>query len=165
MSDYSEFFLKTPANIVMLELIELSHPDFTKTYRLVRNATNGVTVTLETAASATFEYYPLKINKGDTRENLDQSITLTFGDLGEVLPNELDVVLEANNFVTKPILKYRIYRSDDLTAPLEVITLEVQSISFQKIGAVIEARSKALNINKTGEIYTIDRFPMLKGFL
>jgi hypothetical protein len=30
---------------------------------------------------------------------------------------------------------------------------------------MFEAKAPSLNVNKTGELYTFDRFPMLKGFL
>ena len=66
MSAYSEFFLNSKSSVVQLELVEISHPNFTKVYRVVRNAVQGVTVKLETGANATFEYYPLRIeNNGD----------------------------------------------------------------------------------------------------
>ena len=96
---------------------------------------------------------------------LDQSFTISLGDLGEILPAELDAVATADGFDEKPVLIYRTYRSDVLTAPLFVITLEVESFTFNEQGAVFEAKAPSLNINKTGETYTFARFPMLRGFL
>lgn len=165
MTDYAEFFLNTTADIIMFETITLSHPDLSQTYRLVRNKMDGLTATLETSSTVTFDYAPLSISRGEVMQNIDQSIDVTFGDLGEILPQELDLIAEENGFSTKPVLTYRVYRSDDLSVPLEVITLDVESISFDVDGALISAKSKSLNINSTGEIYTIDRFPMLRGLL
>ncbi len=165
MSNYTEFYLNSDSNIVQLETIELSHSDFTQTYRVVRNATNGITATTEGGASVAFTYYPLAIDAGETRENLDQSFKITLGDLGEILPAELDAVATADGFDEKPVLIYRTYRSDVLTAPLYVVTLEVESFTFNEQGAVFEAKAPSLNINKTGETYTFARFPMLRGFL
>ncbi|MBN46212.1 MAG: hypothetical protein CMH23_07030 [Methylophaga sp.] len=166
MSEYSEFFLNSSSSVVQLELLEISHPNFTKTYRIVRNAVNGVTVTLEDASVETFDYYPLRITGTETRENLDFSLRIDLGDLGEVLPPELDAVSSAGGFETKPIVKYRTYRSDDLNAPLfGPLVLEVKSFSFNREGSTFEAKAPSLNVNKTGELYKIDRFPMLRGFL
>jgi hypothetical protein len=165
MSNYTEFYLNSDSNIVQLETIELSHSDFTQTYRVVRNATNGITATTETGASVAFAYYPLAIDPAETRDNLDQSFTISLGDLGEILPTELDAVATADGFGEKPVLIYRTYRSDVLTAPLFVITLEVESFTFNEQGSVFEAKAPSLNINKTGETYTFARFPMLRGFL
>jgi hypothetical protein len=166
MSAYSEFFLRSKSSVVQLELMEISHSDFTQTYRIVRNAVNGVTVTLETGAQATFDYYPLRIENNGQKDDLDQSFTFTLGDLGEVLPKELDAVATAAGFSEKPRVVYRTYRSDDLTAPLfGPIVLEVESFAFNREGASFTAKAPSLNINKTGEVYRLERFPMLRGFL
>jgi hypothetical protein len=166
MSIYSEFFLNSSSKVVELELIEIAHPNFTSTKRLVRNAIDGITVTLEDTSVHTFDYYPMAITVSGDRDNLDQGIKLNFGDLGQVLPAELDALFAADGFVIKPTLTYRTYRSDDLSAPLygPAIFL-VEDISFTKEGATIQAASQRLNQTSTGQLYTIDRFPMLRGFL
>lgn len=166
MSAYSEFFLNSKSSVVQLELLEISHPNFSQVFQLVRNAVNGVTVTLETGVSRTFTYYPLRIESNGSRDDLDQSFTFTLGDLGELLPKELDRVATANGFSTKPQVVYRTYRSDDLTTPLfGPILLEVESFAFNREGCSFTAKAPSLNINKTGELYTLERFPMLRGFL
>lgn len=166
MSNYADFFLRCASSVVQLELLEVSHPSFTNVYRIVRNATEGVTVKLENGDTAVFDYYPLQINVGASRDDLDQSIVVNIGDLGEVLPKEIDAVKADNSFVTKPTVIYRTYRSDDLTAPmLGPIYLEIEAFSFNKEGASFEAKAPSLNVTKTGELYKFDRFIMLRGFL
>lgn len=163
---YAEFFLNSPSSTVQLELLELSHPNFTKTYRIVRNAVNGITVTLEDSSSATFSYYPVRIEADTTRETLDQAFNISIGDVGEVLPIEMDSVSQNDGFATKPTLIYRTYRSDDLTAPLfGPLNLEVDDFTFNREGAAFKAKAPSLNINLTGETYLFERFPMLRGFL
>ena len=126
----------------------------------------GVTVTLETEAQATFDYYPLRIENNGSRDDLDQSFTITLGDLGEVLPTELDGVASQDGFGEKPRVVYRTYRSDDLTRPLfGPVILEVESFAFNREGSTFTAKAPSLNINKTGELYLLERFPMLRGFL
>ena len=105
MSEYSEFFLNAGSNVAELELIEISHPNFTQTYYLVRNAINGVTVTLEDASSQAFQYYPLQITALGSGNDLDQALRIQLGDLGEVLPAELAAVYAADGFGTRPTLK------------------------------------------------------------
>lgn len=166
MSVYSEFFLNSDSNVVQLELIEINHSKFTQTYRIVRNACQGVTVTLETAVQAHFDYYPLKIEISANKDDLDQAFTITLGDLGQVLPTELDRVASMSGFSEKPVLLYRTYRSDDLTTPLVgPITLQIESFAFNREGVTFIAKAPSLNINKTGETYSLERFPMLRGFL
>lgn len=166
MSAYSEFFLNSRSSVVQLELIEISHPNFTKVYRVVRNAVQGVTVTLESGTPTRFDYYPLKIENNGSRDDLDQSFTFTLGDLGEVLPKELDAVASGDGFGAKPTVVYRTYRSDDLTKPLfGPVLLEVESFAFNREGSTFSAKAPSLNVNKTGERYELERFPMLRGFL
>jgi len=166
MTTYAEFFLNSKSSVVQLELLEISHPNFTKVYRIVRNAVQGVTVTLETLTSAAFDYYPLKVENAGARDDLDQAITVTLGDLGEVLPKELDEIASNNGFGIKPNVVYRTYRSDDLSRPLfGPVVLEVESFAFNREGSTFEAKAPSLNVNKTGELYKLDRFPMLRGFL
>jgi len=166
MSKYTEYFLNSSSAIVQLELIEIIHPNFSKTYRIVRNATLGITVKLEDGNYYTFNYCPLQVSLSNEQNNLDQTITIQLGDLGEIVPLELDNVNAANGFGIKPILKYRTYRSDDLDNVLNgPFILEIKTFSFTRDGANFEAKAPSLNINKTGEMYSIDRFPMLIGTL
>ena len=166
MSDYSEFFLNSSSSVVQLELLEISHSAFTRSYFVVRNATNGITVTLEDTTVQAFEYFPLKITPISNKNDLDQALRIDFGDLGEILPMELDAVSDGDGFVEKPVIKYRTYRSDDLTAPLVgPLILEVTTFNFNREGSTFEAKAPSLNINRTGELYKVARFPMMRGFL
>lgn len=164
---YAEYFLNSRSSVVQLELVEISHPGFTQTYRVVRNAVKGITVTLETGGTAFFEYYPMKIVPQSARADLDHSISLTFGDLGEVLPLELDAVMRyPSGLDIKPTVKYRVYRSDDLSSPLYgPLTLEVEAFTFNRQGSTFEAKAPSVNLTRTGEIYSLTRFPALRGFL
>src|SRR3954470_16623054 len=141
---YSQFFLNTSASIVQLELLEISHASFTKTYRIVRNAIRGVTVTLEDASSHTFDYYPVKIVPTGSNNNLEQQLQVQFGDLGQVVPVEIDRVLLTLSgglptSIVKPVLLYRTYRSDDLTEPLAgPYRFQVNNIAFTKEGATLQ---------------------------
>lgn len=166
MPDYYGYFLNSSRSTMGYETVEISHPNFTRTYWIVRNSRAGLTATLETGASQAFEYYPLKITAKESRANLDAALEIQLGDLGEILPLEMDAIIAASGFGTKPIVKYRTYRSDDLTAPMfGPITLQVGNFTFKREGAAFTAEAPSLNISETGEVYTIDRFPMLRGCL
>jgi len=166
MSAYSEFFLRAPGRIVRLECLEISHPDFSQVYRVVRNATKGITVTYENGQSYFHDYCPLQIESIGNKGDLDQGFNISFGDLGEILPSEIDRVLAADTQTVKPVLKYRSFRSDALTSVLfGPLVLEISSISFTGEGSTFEAKAPSLNINRTGELYKLDRFPGLRGLL
>jgi len=166
MSAYTEFFLNSKASIVQLDCLEISHPDFTQTWYLVRNATGGVTVTHEDSSSHAYVFCPMKTELTGPRDDLDNILRVTLGDLGEIIPTELDAIRTADSFEIMPTVKYRTYRSDVLTAPLfGPIILEVRKFNMNQDGAQFDAKAPTLNTNKTGERFTIARFPALSGLL
>lgn len=166
MSAYTEFYLNSESSVVQLEIVEISHPAFSQIYRIVRNAIDGVTVTLETGETVSCIYYPLQIMPTGVTDDLDQTLEVQFGDLGQLIPIELDYVKAAGQWSIKPTLLYRTYRSDVLTAPLfGPFRYVISGITFNKTGSQCQASAPKVNQNQTGEIYTMDRFPMLRGFL
>lgn len=166
MTDYAKFFLASRSDVVQLETLEISHSSFSKIYRVVRNAVNGVTVRTELSEEVEFEYYPLRIEGIGIRDNLDFGLKIDLGDLGEILPNEVDRVASDNGYDEKPMVIYRAYRSDNLQSPMfGPLLLEIGGFSFSREGASFEAVAPSLNNIATGELYKIDRFPMLRGFL
>jgi hypothetical protein len=166
MSRYTEYFLNSNSTVVELELIEISHPNFTQVYRKVRNSLEPITVTLEDGETAVFDPYPLQITSMGVTNDLDSGFRIDLGDIGEILPMELDQLALTDSFGIKPTVVYRTYQSDDMTQPLfGPFDFEVVSISFNQDGASMEAKAPSLNNNKTGEVYSFARFPMLRGFI
>jgi hypothetical protein len=160
------YFLRSKRDVVALELLEITHPAFTRVYRIVRNAVDGIEVTLETGELATFDYYPARVVELGDQNDLDAGIRIDFGDLGEIIPKELDAAYAAGQMDVKPVVTYRVYRSDDLTAPMiGPVALEATTFSFKKEGATFEAAAPYVNRVRTGETYNVTRFPMQRGFL
>lgn len=166
MSATSEFFLSSKSSVVQIETLEIDHPNFTRTYWLVRNVAQGITLTLENSTDQAFEYYPCKITRLGLRNNLDQGFSITIGDVGTLLADELDAVEAANGFSTKPTVRYRTWRSDEPGAPLlGPVELEITKVSTTFGASTFDAVAPRLNVSGTGEVYSLARFPMLKGTL
>ncbi len=166
MTDYTEFFLASRRDVAQLEMFEVTHPNFTKPYRIVRNAPKGVTVNLSNEEpNVTFDYYPAIITPSGSKDDLDASVKVQLGDLGEVIPFEIDAVEAAGGFLTKPQLRYWAFRSDVLAAPIYgPLLLEVPSVTHDGVSSTLEASAPRLNVTGTGERYDLTRFPMLRGF-
>jgi hypothetical protein len=166
MSKLSDFFLNSKSTVIQYETLEISHPNFSKVYWLVRNASRGLTATIETNEIINFEYYPLNLTPTGSYDHLDNSIKIEMGDLGTVIPQELDLISKANGFLIKPIVKYRVFRSDDLNLPLDgPYVYQISTFTFNEKGCIFEAKAPSLNVLRTGEIYTIERFPGLVAFV
>ena len=112
MSQYSKFFLNSKSSIVLVECVELSHPGFSTTHRVVRNVTAGVTVTHEDDLVFEYTYYPLTIRQKGSLEDLDFGIEIEFGDLDGLLQDEI-ATLTDYGLDEKPICNFRQYRSDN----------------------------------------------------
>jgi hypothetical protein len=109
----------------------------------------------------------MRCKKGGTSTNLEQSLEVEFGDLGSIIPTEIDAIRAGDGFSEYPVVKYRAYRSDDLDTVMDgtAIYLEIREFDFTRTGAVFVAKAPSLNISKTGELFKIARFPMLRGLL
>jgi hypothetical protein len=166
MSAESEFYLNGRSGVVGLELLQVSHPAFTQTFYVVRNAARGVTVTLEDSTTKTFDYLPMQLTRSGTQANLDQSFKVSFGDLGQMLPQQLDAVRSGGTFQIKPVVLYRVYKSTDLTTPLiGPLRYVLNNIAFNKTGSSLDVSAPYLSVNRTGESYDMNRFPMLKALI
>lgn len=166
MPDALQWFLNSNQRSVRLETVEISHPAFTQVYRKVRNHRDGVSVMLEDGTTGNFDWYPLGITELSDQADLDTGVRIDFGDLGEVLPLELDAAYASDQMGTKPSVVYRAYRSDDLTFPMiGPLRLQATNFSFNREGASFEAAAPYVNNTKTGETYNITKIPMLRAFL
>lgn len=169
MATFEEFFLSRKSNVARLELLEITHPSFSKVYRIVRNAMSGVTVDLpapDNEAGVLFEFYPVRLQRGGQNGTMDNTLNITFGDLSDVIPQEIDRIIAADTFNIAPKVRYWAYRSDDLTTPIYgPVNFEVTSLPYTKEGFSASASAPQISNTGTGEIYTLERFPMLRGFL
>jgi len=166
MSSYTEYFLNSPGSVEEYELLEITHPNFTEDYFVVRNCVDGLTVTLEDSSDQFFQHYPLQIKRAVSNDTLDQVFEVQLGDLGEIITREIKAVRAADGFNTRPTVIYRTYRSDDLSEPMEgPIVLEITDLGRNEAGAYFEAKPPEVNMNKTGETYSFERFETLRGFL
>lgn len=164
--DEMEFWLRGRHDDVRLELIEISHPSFSKNYRFVRNHADGVRVKHENGVYYDYEYLPLTIQPSESTDNLQQSFTIGIGDVGEVMPNEIRRLRNGSYPNVRPTVNYRVYLTSDLTKPMtSVLGLEVTDNQSKKQGAVFKCQAREVNRNSTGEVFNINSFPSLRGFL
>ncbi len=166
MPDYSYWLSGSPDD-VRLQCVEISHPAWSKVYRIVQNHADGITVTHEGGLTFAYEYVPLTIQKGSNSDDLDQEITIGVGDLGEDFPKELDAIRASATYSkVRPTLNYREYNLSDLTKPqVTILGLEATDYEPKREGAVFVCRAKQMNLTKTGEVYTLDNTPTLRGFV
>lgn len=161
-----EYFLNTKSTVGQLDTIQISHPSFEKDFFLVKNHLKGFSAKLENGVDVDFQYVPMQVSLGTVKDNLDQTIDITLGDLGDIVAKELKKIRQSKNNKVKPKFIYRTYRSDDFTRPLYgPVKLSIVDFQLMDTGCSFQAKADSLNVVKTGEIYDLRRFPMLKGVI
>ncbi len=166
MADLVDFFLNADSRIILFETVEISHPDFSKVYRIVRNSRFGINAKIESGDTVPFEYYPIRIKRNGSSNDLEQSFEFTVGDLGDIVQKEIERVEAADSFQTNPQVIYRAYRSDDLdNMVIGPEFLSITELPMTEEGFSFIATPPKANVATTGEIYTLARFPGLRGFL
>lgn len=163
MTDYVSFFLNAQGGIVSLDCIEIAHSSFPKVFRYVRNDTSGITVKHEDGFDYFYEFQQMEIGRKNITNDLDQVFSITLADYD-------DALIQAYANLTDnipPTFKYRIYRDDDLSGPMQIIqTLDIVSMNKDGTGLVtFDAQAPELNSVRTGDSYSMERFPMLRGTL
>ena len=171
VNDIKDFHLDSAASVVMLETLEINHSLWSAPIRIVTNHADGVTATLENDEVATFEFAPLLIKRGATSDDLDQSLSITLGDLGEIVPPLIKQIREANSD-EKPQVIYRSYAFDVVSMqltkqkPIEIIKgLAIKQMNRDHQATTFEAKTSDKNAVKTGKTYNLNDFPDLKGLL
>lgn len=167
MPDYNYWMGGDPDDI-RLQCIEITHPSFTKPYRIIAQSINGepVTVTHEDGTKCTYEHIPVAISKGANSDDLDQSFTVTVGDLGEDFPQEIRRLRNGKYPTVEPTFNYREYNYSDLSKPqVTMLGLQVKDYERKAEGAVFSCQARQLNVTKTGESYNLDDYPTMRGFI
>ena len=159
-----EFLASAPQTKYMIEVVSIAHSSLTKTYHLWKEPIAGAVVD-ENDNTLITQSTNINIALAGSADNLDQKFTVSIDttDAENVLRNELDLI--PLNTTEKIILVYRAYLSDDLTEPQAVQRLQVESITYNRGVASLSAVAPKLNVTRTGELYTFNRFPMLRGFI
>jgi hypothetical protein len=162
--DLNEYYLDSSPSVKLLECIEIKHSLWPVSLRYVTNNAYGMTVKHEDGETAVYEYMPLQIRRGNTADNLDQTLSITVGDLGEVVPKLLKIIGDADS-EERPQVTYRCYSSSNLDMPIDRQSgLEVEGMSRDPQATTFDAAAQRLNSVGTGRLYTVDEFPGLKGF-
>lgn len=171
INDIKDFHLDSAPSVALLETIEVNHSLWPEPIRIVTNHTDGVEVTLENDELAFFDFAPLLINRGSTSDDLDQSLSITLGDLGEIVPPLLKIIRDAESD-EQPQVIYRAFAFDVVSMslvknkPIDIIRgLNIDKMNRNHLATTFEAKTTSKNSVKTGKTYNLQDFPDLKGLL
>lgn len=157
MDDYTSFFLNNHGGAVVLECLEITHPSFNEPARFIKNDTDGVI-----AEGQSYEYQPMSIKRNNVSNDLEQQLSITLADMEDHFFKQVINTMDSN---TRPSVVFKLFSDQDLEMPLMTMQkLEIASLSKDSAGlATFDAQAPELNSVKTGRIYTLEDFPLLRG--
>ena len=154
-----DFYLKATSGIARIDAIELSHPDFPIIYLQNYDDEESLPLIID-GTEVMHKYAQFDVGRGNSAPDLEQSFTINLFE--EV--DEINVLIDSASHLQPIKFKWRWYRSDDYSAPIETIeSLTIANIAFNSDGFSFTASAEPLNSVATGKIYTLEDYPMLKG--
>lgn len=161
MSDDWSFYLNVSGAVSEINCVEISHPNFKFFFQSFDE--DDIRIKHEDGTEHTYEYLPMQIDRSNVSNDLEQAVKMTIADHDDTLINAYESLIDS-----VPVLfKQRTYRDDNLSFPILIIqTLHITSMSKDSKGSVtFDAKAQELNSVKTGDVYSFERFPMLKGVI
>ena len=167
MTDIAKFFLGSKASVISIEAIEITHPSFDQGFYFLKNGADQLNLTHEDGSSHLYKYVPMSITISNVRSDLDQEIQINISDLDDKFIDAIDAIDESTSRDIRPLVRYRLYRDDMLSTPISIIqSLGMVDISKNSNGdCTINAKAQSLNSVRTGENYSLERFPLLRGYV
>jgi len=164
-----EVFASAPTDRTVFEVIELSASWFSKSYYLQRIDTDGIDVTLENDEVITADYVPMSLNQTSSNEDLNYERSIVIQMVNDIIAAEqsnYDYDIHGDEMPYLTSRGYIRYRNGDVSQIKQSpIRLPVRKMRRDGNGAVFNVTTKPANQSATGEVATITRVPMLRGFL
>lgn len=167
-SELREIYSNAPVEKDTFEVLALKADWFTQDYYIQHTFTEGVEVPLEDGVTYVIaDYAPADIGQASSNADLTYERTIVIQQINDLISSEAvrfnpDTdglpVLESRGYVM-----YRDGTVSQLKTP--VIKLDITKLTRNEMGASIAASSKPVNVQATGELATIERVPMYRGFL
>lgn len=168
--ELKKLYASAPVAKIDFEVASIHAPWFSKVYYLQNMFTETVSVKLETGVFVSAEYAPMALGKASSNADLNYERNIVVGMVNDIL------AAEQSNFdpdIHDPDTQYvqsRIYirYADGTISDIQssVVTTYVRDITrdSKTYSSTIRISSKPVNDSATGEVATISRVPMLKGF-
>lgn len=150
--------------IGLVQGIEISHSKWAQTYYFVVNSNSDMTLTHEDNSQHLYTYAPITIELSSENDTLESSVSFTFGDLGDTIPQLIDAFIYDEE-IELPKLSYRSWLIGSYALPYMVAKdLEIENITRTWEGTKADARAPSLNDSGNGEVYNATDDPSLIGY-
>lgn len=151
-----DFYLRATSGIAIFSAIELIHPDFTLRFQ---NWDDEQAIVLD---GLIYQYGQFNIGFSNVSTDLEQQITVNFFEQVDILKT----AFKSASHLQPVEFNWLRFRSDDYDTPLDArYGLYIKQPSYNTTGLSFIASAEGLNDVSTGEIYTLELYPLLKGMV
>jgi hypothetical protein len=167
--ELKEIYASAPVSSTQFEVVALAAPWFSKTYYLQSVFTEEIEVTLETGAVVEVLYAPMSLGESSSNADLNYERTIVIQMVNDIIAQEqarFDPDIHDRRDQNVQSRGYIYYRDGTISSlQTSVIKTTVRDIMRNANGANIRTSSKPSNESSTGEVATVTRVPMLRGFV
>ena len=166
-----EIFASAPVSSTELEVITLKAPWFDKIYYLQNVSADDLEVVLENNETVIAEYAPMSIGHSSSNADLNYERNITIQYVNDIIAEQtgnFDPDVHNPNDGVIEVRGYIYYRDGSVSSlQTSVTSATIREITRDSANGTssILMSSKPANESSTGEVATINRVPMLRGFL
>jgi len=164
-----EITASAPVNKETIEVIELSASWFTQKYYLQRQVTDDIEVILETGETVTVNYAPMSLDRSSSNADLNYERNIVIQQVNDIIASEqsrYDADIHRDELPLFTSRGYVLYRNGTVSQIKQApIRLPIRKMRRDGQGALFNVTTKPANQSATGEVCTVTRVPMVKGFL
>lgn len=169
--ELKKIYASAPVSSTPFEVVSITAPWFSQTYHLQNVMTEAIQVTLETSEVVTVNYAPMNVGEASSNADLNYERNIVFQMVNDILAAEqsnFDPDIHDPRDQKVQSRGYIYYRTGDISSlQTSVTTTYVRDITrdSESGSANVRISSKPSNESATGEVATVTRVPMLRGFI
>lgn len=166
-----EIYASAPIAATPFEVVSISAPWFSKTYYLQNVFTEDIQVTLENSAVVDVLYAPMSLGESSSNADLNYERNIVIQYVNDILAKEQENYDPDIHNPDDQVVQSRgyIYYRTGVISSLQtaVRTTRVREITrdAENGASTVRISGKPANETATGEVATVRRVPMLKGFI
>lgn len=166
-----QIYASAPVSATPFEVVSIEAPWFTQPYYLQNVFTEDIQVTLENGDIVDVLYAPMSLGESSTNADLNYERTIIIQFVNDILATEQERYNPDLHDPEQQLIKsrgYIYYRTGEISSlQTNVRVARVRDIvrDAETGASSIKISSKPANETATGEIATMRRVPMLKGFI
>jgi len=164
-------YASAPVESTQFEVVSIHAPWFSQVYYLQNIMTETIQVTLETDEVVDVIYAPMGLGQASSNADLNYERNIVIQLVNDIIASEeenfnpeihdpLDQYIQSRGYIYYRTGEISSIQTSVITMPIRDITRDSDTGSSN-----IRVSSKPSNESATGEVATVTRVPMLKGFI